>query len=192
MNEQKLLTQLRDYYARHRDLPSVSAMTLMCGESDAIVSEALSKLVSEAFLRKEKGTQSAYEPAEHFFEAGMAADTIPAGQPREFAASAQETVNLHAFLIKRPSQTVTIKVQGDSMEKAGILDGDLAIVEMGRAALPNDIVVAKVDGAYTLKRLIRTEAGFALRAENPKYPDIIPAGELEVHGILVGVARRLH
>lgn len=77
------------------------------------------------------------------------------------------------------------------MEQAGIHDGDLAIVEIGRAAMPGDIVVARVDGAYTLKTLaLNSEGAYFLQPANPAYEDIYPSGEMEIHGVMVGLARR--
>ena len=81
-----------------------------------------------------------------------------------------------------------LRVRGDSMQGARIFDGDLAIVEP-RAPKPGDIVVAVIDGETTLKRLVKQKEKYFLRAENPKYPELVPTDELKVQGVVVGVYR---
>lgn len=100
-------------------------------------------------------------------------------------------IDLNAHLIKDITSTFVVRVTGDSMEGAGISDGDELIVN--RALEPKDgsVVVAVLDGELTVKRLRITPTGVVLQAENPKYPDIrVPAlSELTVWGV---VTRCLH
>ncbi|MFP5367169.1 MAG: LexA family protein, partial [Actinomycetes bacterium] len=90
-----------------------------------------------------------------------------------------------AHLIKDITSTFVVRVTGDSMEGAGISDGDELIVN--RALEPKDgsVVIAVLDGELTVKRLRLTAAGVVLQAENPKYPDIrVPAlSELTIWGV---------
>lgn len=90
----------------------------------------------------------------------------------------------------RPSASVfALRVRGDSMVGAHIVDGDLAILEK-RPAQDQDIVAALIDGEVTLKRLVKGPDGyFFLRAENPNYPELVPAQSLEVQGVLGAVIR---
>ncbi|HPA20994.1 MAG TPA: transcriptional repressor LexA [Verrucomicrobiae bacterium] len=106
---------------------------------------------------------------------------LPLGElavPRQLSSAG---VRQHGF---------ALKVRGDSMIGAGIHDGDLAIVEQ-RAARPEDIVVALVDGQSTLKRLVKRRGGFCLKSENPKYPLIQPVERLEIQGVVVGIFRKI-
>jgi repressor LexA len=77
------------------------------------------------------------------------------------------------------------------MTGAGILDGDLAVVEWRANAKIGDIVVAFVDEELTLKYLARHKRGYYLRAANPDYPPIRAEGKLEVSGVIIGLVRRL-
>ena len=87
-----------------------------------------------------------------------------------------EALTIDDYLISRPSQTVLVRVQGDSMIEAGILEGDFVVVEKAASARRGDIVVAIVDNQFTLKRLDLERGKFILRPENKAYPVIRPEG----------------
>ena len=82
-----------------------------------------------------------------------------------------------------------LKVRGDSMIEAQISDGDVAILEF-REPRANDIVAALIDGESTLKRYVVERGRPFLRAENPRFPDLIPIGELTVQGVMVALIRK--
>jgi repressor LexA len=84
-----------------------------------------------------------------------------------------------------------LTVTGDSMIDAGILDGDLVVVEKSAAAKRGDIVIAIVDNQFTLKRLDLDRGRFVLKPENKAYPVIRPEGTLEIFGVMVGLVRKL-
>ena len=94
-------------------------------------------------------------------------------------------IDLNEHLIKDVTSTFVVRVTGQSMEGAGISDGDELIVN--RALEPKDgsVVVAVLDGELTIKRLRVTPSGVVLQADNPKYPDIrVPAlSELTIWGV---------
>lgn len=110
---------------------------------------------------------------------------VAAGFPSPAQDYFDGRIDLNAHLIKDITSTFVVRVTGDSMEGAGISDGDELIVN--RALEPKDgsVVVAVLDGELTVKRLRITAAGVVLQAENPKYPDIrVPAlSELTVWGV---------
>ena len=76
-----------------------------------------------------------------------------AGLPERIEDTAADALTIDDYLIEHPSQTVLVRVKGDSMIDAGILEGDLVVVEKQPTAKKGDIVVAIVDGQFTLKRL---------------------------------------
>ena len=110
---------------------------------------------------------------------------VAAGVPSPAQDYFDGRIDLNAHLIKDITSTFVVRVTGDSMEGAGISDGDELIVN--RALEPKDgsVVVAVLDGELTVKRLRITPTGVVLQAENPKYPDIrVPAlSELTVWGV---------
>jgi DNA polymerase V len=110
---------------------------------------------------------------------------VAAGYPSPAQDYFDGRIDLNAHLIKDITSTFVVRVTGDSMERAGISDGDELIVN--RALEPRDgsVVVAVLDGELTIKRLRITRTGVVLQAENPKYPDItVPAlSELTIWGV---------
>ena len=82
-----------------------------------------------------------------------------------------------------------LKVRGDSMTGAGIHDGDLVILEH-REPQPGAVVAALIDGETTLKRFVRQRGQPYLKAENPRFPDLIPSRELLVQGVMVALIRK--
>ena len=94
---------------------------------------------------------------------------------------------------RHTAATYRLRAAGDSVQGAGIFDGDVLVVDRSIEPRPGMIVVATVRGDFTCKRL-EAEAGQpVLRAENPRYPDIriAPGEELEVFGVVVAAVRRL-
>ena len=85
-----------------------------------------------------------------------------------------------------------LKVDGDSMIDAGIMKGDLVLVERGREPKTGDIVIAEVDGAWTMKYLYKKGKEIYLEAGNPKYPRIKPQNELRLGGVVTAVVRKYH
>ncbi|MBT2564972.1 translesion error-prone DNA polymerase V autoproteolytic subunit [Arthrobacter sp. ISL-85] len=110
---------------------------------------------------------------------------VAAGFPSPAQDYFDGRIDLNAHLIKDITSTFVVRVTGDSMEGAGISDGDELIVN--RALEPKDgsVVIAVLDGELTVKRLRITRTGVVLQAENPKYRDIhVPAlAELTIWGV---------
>ncbi|MCB1226872.1 MAG: transcriptional repressor LexA [Verrucomicrobiales bacterium] len=115
---------------------------------------------------------------------------IPAGLASavEQAREGSISVDIDTLGISRGARTFALKVRGDSMINAHILSGDYVILEF-REPRPKDIVAALIDGETTLKRYLLRDGVPFLKAENPDYPDLIPAQELQVQGVMVGLIR---
>ncbi len=114
--------------------------------------------------------------------AGMAQDVDP---EREGCIS----MDISALGIPRNARTFALKVRGDSMIDAHICSGDTVILEF-REPRKGDIVAALIDGETTLKRYLIEKGKPFLRAENPDFPDLIPARELIIQGVLVALLRQ--
>jgi repressor LexA len=121
--------------------------------------------------------------------------TIPAGLPAMQEQTPDESIGIDPAIFglrpsARPHHWWALRVRGDSMEDAHILEGDLVILER-REPKPGDIIAALVDeNTTTLKRLVRIRGTSVLRAENKRYRDIVPEHGLESQGVVVGVIRR--
>jgi len=115
----------------------------------------------------------------------LAPVAVAAGYPSPAQDYFDGRIDLNAHLIKDVTSTFIVRVTGQSMEHAGISDGDELVVN--RALEPKDgsVVVAVLDGELTIKRLRITPTGVILQADNPRFPDIeVPAlAELTIWGV---------
>ena len=190
-NDRSYLGALQDYYARHRALPSYASIGQLLGlRSKSSVAALVARMKLAGYLESTPDRRLA--PTKRFFARPLATGTVRAGLPDAVDDDSQaDTVTLDDYLIERPSQTVLVRVKGDSMIDAGIFEGDLVVVEKRAAAQKGDIVVAIVDNQFTLKRLDFEGGSFVLKPENPAYPVIRPEGTLEIFGVMVGLVRKL-
>ena len=117
---------------------------------------------------------------------------IPAGMAVEAAQENEGciSVDINTLGIPRHAKTFALKVRGDSMTGAHICHGDFVILEM-REPRPRDIVAALIDGETTLKRYLVKNSQPYLKAENDAYPDLIPARELVIQGVMVALIRHM-
>ena len=116
---------------------------------------------------------------------------ITAGMPMLAEEQIEDWLNLPTSLIRGRKDVFLLKVQGMSMKDAGILNGDLVIVKQQKIASVNDIVVALLEDEATVKRLVKKDNRFYLKAENKDYPNIYPEHEWSIQGKVIGVIRRL-
>ena len=116
--------------------------------------------------------------------------TIPAGLPSDQQQESQACISIDTQTLSLPkgSRIFALKVRGDSMVDAGIFENDTVILEF-REPRNKDIVAALIDGDCTLKRYLVQNGRPFLRAENPRYPDLIPARELVIQGVMVALLR---
>jgi repressor LexA len=98
-------------------------------------------------------------------------------------------IDLASLGIRSGTTLYALTVRGDSMTGANIVEGDYVFLTP-REPHPRDIVAALIDGESTLKRYLVQRGRPFLRAENPRYPDLIPARELIIQGVMVGLLRR--
>jgi repressor LexA len=117
---------------------------------------------------------------------GMIPAGIPEGQEQESERCI--TVDPETIRLPRGAKTFALEVRGDSMIGAGILEGDIVILEHAEAR-NREIVAALIDGEVTLKRYLMDRGQPFLRAENPRYPDLIPARELLIQGVFRALIR---
>ena len=186
-DDRQYLAKLRDYYARHRVLPSYARIGSLIGlSSKGSVAEMVLRLKAEGFL--ESSPDRRLKPGPRFFDRPVA-ESVRAGAPAPAADSAVEALSIDAHLVSNPSRTVLVKVKGDSMIDAGIHDGDTVVVEKRFSANFGDIVVAIIDNEFTLKRYSREQGRVVLRPENKAYPVIRPKGNAEIFGVVVGLFR---
>lgn len=117
-----------------------------------------------------------------------------AGFPSPATDYVEEVLDLHELLIRNAPATFYTRVAGDSLQDAGILDGDVIAVDRSLTPRSSAIVVATYDGEILVKRLRNKGQALALHSENSakNYPPLPFEGhEVEVWGVVVGVVRKL-
>ena len=107
-------------------------------------------------------------------------DSISAGFPSPADDYVEENIDLNEYLISNPFSTFFLRVKGDSMMNAGIKDKDLIIVDKSLTAKPGNIIIAMIDGEFTIKRLSMKNNELYLKAENHNYPDFSFKNHIDV------------
>ena len=117
---------------------------------------------------------------------------IPAGMSALTEQDIEGHVSLdtHSANVSKNHDTFALRVRGDSMIGAHILDGDVVILEQSKEVHNGDIVAALIDGETTLKRYVVDHGRPYLKAENSRYPNLIPARELKIQGVMVSLVRK--
>ncbi len=118
---------------------------------------------------------------------------ISAGYPSDspLELEARLPIDPTVFGIRDRSKAFALRVRGDSMTGRQILDGDIVLVEQEQSPRNGEIVAAIIDNESTLKTLVRRNGETWLRAENPLYPDLVPAIGLSIQGVARAVIRFL-
>ncbi len=182
--------KISEFFLRNRRMPTYSEMTALLGvRSKSVVHFWVKKLLREGVLEKDsKGFLRPLRPA---FPLPLVGE-IQAGFPSPAEEELRDLISLDEYLITRPESSFLLKVSGDSMVGAGIMPGDLVIVEKGREPKNGDVILAQVDGEWTMKYFSKRGGRIILEAANEKYPPIRPKEELRVGGVITAVIRKYH
>ena len=173
----------------HRRMPTYAElMTLLNVRSKSAVQYWVGRLVSEGLLQKDG---RGFLIPSHPYQGLPIVGNITAGFPSPAEEELRDIISLDEYLITRPDSSFLVRVNGDSMIEAGIMEGDLVLVEKGRSPKHGDIVIAEVDGEWTMKYFNKKGKTIILEAANPKYNDI-PKTELRLAGVITAVIRKYH
>jgi DNA polymerase V len=123
-----------------------------------------------------------------FFEA-----SVQAGEPSYVSEFFESTINLNRELVKNPKATFCVRVNGQSMVDAGIDTGDLLIVDKEKEPKHNQIVLAVINGDYTVKRLLLEEGTVYLKPENASFKPlkITSFMDFRIWGVVTGVIKKV-
>ena len=189
INFPDVISRLKDFYTSRKRLPSYTEMQSLFGySSKGGVSVLVSHLLKRGVLKRD--SKGKFMPAS-ILEGGIKLlGTVQAGFPSPAEEELIDTLSLDEFLIKNPQASYLVKVTGDSMIDAGIMPDDLVIVDRGRQPRHGDIVIAEVDGAWTMKYYEKRGTKVLLRAANKKYSPIEPKAELVIGGVVVANVRK--
>jgi DNA polymerase V len=117
---------------------------------------------------------------------------VAAGFPSPADDHLDRDLDLHELLIQHPAAIYYVRLAGDSMQGAGLYDGDILVVDRSVAPKHADIVIAVLDGELTVKRLFRQGGLVQLRPANHRYPiiTVTPDQELPIWGVVTGSIRQ--
>jgi SOS regulatory protein LexA len=171
-------------------MPTYSEIAEIIGvRSKSVVHFWVAKLLSAGVLQKDaKGFLSLTRNPWALKLAGE----VCAGFPSPAEEELRDIISFDEYLIKNPETSFLLSVTGDSMIDAGIREKDLVIVEKNKEPKDGDIILAEVDGNWTMKYFRRKGKMVTLEAANSKYPLIIPRTDLRIAGVITAVVRKYH
>jgi len=178
--------------------PSLSEMArFLKVSSKNAVSKLLAQLEDKGYIKtsgKARGIEVLHTMGESIQKGMVLAPiigSVQAGMPMLAEEHIEDWINLPQTLTKSRRDVFLLRVRGDSMKNAGILEGDLVIVKPTKDVKNNDIVVALLHDEATVKRFIKIQNRVYLKPENENYKNIYPQEEWTIQGKVVGVIRDL-
>jgi repressor LexA len=181
-------SKIANFYKRNRRMPNYKEIMMLTGfKSRNAVFKLLARLEEDGVI--EKDSKGFLIPKRLFGEIKVLG-TIAAGFPSPAEEETIDTITIDEWLIKNKEATYLLKVNGDSMIDAGIMDGDMVLLDRSKTAGNGDIVVAEIDGAWTMKYLRKDGSKVMLVPANKKYKPIIPTQELTIAAVVIAVIRK--
>ncbi len=176
------------FYERQRRMPSYAEiMTLLGFKSKNSVYKLINKLIDAGIMNKD---ESGKLIPNNLFQEVRLLGLVEAGMPSIADESTLDTMNLDNYLIKDRSATYLLEVKGDSMIEEGIKEGDLVVVERKENPKDGDIVIAEVDGGWTMKYFRKKGSVVFLQPANKNYKAIYPKQEMKISAVVKGVIRK--
>ena len=194
--QEEILTFIRQFIITHKFPPTFREISDHFNISVRGAYDHIKALEKKGFIRCDKNRSRAIEIINERDDLNPnAADireiprlgVVAAGFPILSEENWDGTIQMPAHMLK-PGNYFALDVKGMSMQNAGIIDGDIAIIQQQSVANNGDIVVAMVDDAVTLKRYFMEHNRVQLKAENPDYPSIFTR-EVKILGILAHIFR---
>ncbi len=176
------------FYRANRRMPSHAEIARVAGlRSKGTTYKLVNRLVSLSLV--ERDAKGKLLPGSRFMSLPQLG-TVEAGWPSPAEEELLDTMSLEEFLIERPDNTFILEVRGDSMIEAGIMSGDMVLVERGVREKDGDIVIAEIDHEWTMKYYRKKNGKAWLEAANRKYKPIYPRQELRVAAVVKAVIRK--
>ena len=190
MNLESAVQKIRRFFRKNKRLPSYQEMCRLFGFASKHASFKLAaKLIEAGILGKDdKGRLI----PDRLLPSLPVLGIIRAGSPTAADEQILSSVSFDDYLVAKPEKSYLLRVSGDSMIEAGIQEGDVVIVEKDREPKEGDIVVASIDGEFTLKYFRKRDNLVFLAPGNSKYSPLFPAENLTLFGIVISVVRKYH
>ncbi len=185
-------TKLESFYAQNKRMPTYSEMMkLFSFKSKNAVFKVVEKLLEARLVAKDH--LGRLMPTKFFTENSVSVPMlgfVTAGLPATVEEELADMVNLDDLLIEKKATTFMLEVDGDSMIDAHIEKGDMVIVERANQAKDGQIVIAEVDGEFTMKYFRKDGTKVWLEPANKKYKPIYPERSLNINAVLKAVIRK--
>ncbi|MCX6701838.1 MAG: transcriptional repressor LexA [Candidatus Zambryskibacteria bacterium] len=191
MGEEKYILQknkIISFYQKNRRMPGYKEIMALVGfRSKNAVYKLINKLVDDEVV--DKDSQGRLTPMKIFGEIPLLG-LVEAGIPTIVDPNLLDSLNLDEYLVSNKESTYLLEVKGDSMIDEGIKEGDLVLVERKGDPKDGDIVIAEVDGGWTMKYFKKKGNLIYLKPANKNYSPIYPQYDLKVVAIVKGVIRK--
>lgn len=176
------------FYQSNKRMPSYTEIMELVGfKSKNAVAKLVTKMIDEGIVAKDSAGKLV--PTRMFDEVPVLG-LVEAGFPTTAEESTSDTMSIDDYLIEKKESTYILEVKGDSMIEAGICEGDLVIAERTQNAREGDIVIAEVDGGWTMKYLRKKNGKPYLEPANKNFKNIYPTEELRIAAVVKGVVRK--
>ena len=180
--------KILSFYRSKKRMPGYKEiMSLLGFKSKNAVYKLINKLVRDGIL--DKDSNGKITPMKIFGEIPILG-VVEAGIPTIVNEDNSEAISIDDYLVKDKESTYLLEVKGDSMIDEGIREGDLVLVERKGEAKDGDIVIAEIDGGWTMKYFKKKGNLIYLKPANKNYSPIYPEYDLKVAAIVKGVIRK--
>ncbi len=180
--------KILSFYKRTKRMPSYTEiMTLVGFKSKNAVFKLINKLIDEGVL--DKDSSGRLIPNRLVGELPLLG-LVEAGFPTVAEETPLDTMSIDEYLINDKDKTYLLEVKGDSMIDAGIHEGDLVIAERKSDPKVGDIVIAEVDGGWTMKYFRKKGTQVYLEPANKNYKPIYPEYDIKIAAVVTGVVRK--
>src|SRR5215471_7119037 len=188
MDERAVFPSVIEFYRNRHRMPSLQELAVLYGfRSKNAAAKVVAKLLDAGLVAKDPAGHLL--PTRHFAPLRVLG-AIEAGFPSPAEEELGDTLDLDEFLIRNKEATYMLKVTGDSMIEAGLLPGDLVLVERRADAKDGDIVIAQIDQGWTMKYFRKRGRKIWLEPANKKYKPIYPEHELHIAAIVIAAVRK--
>jgi len=176
------------FYKKCGRMPGYKEIMSFTGfRSKNAVFKFIGKMVDEGILAKDK---RGHITPRNIRQSVPLLGLVEAGFPSAAEEELLDVMDFDEYLIPNKESTYILKVKGDSMIDAGIHPGDMVIVERKQSYKPGQIVVAMIDGEYTMKYLRKKNGKYYLEPANSKYKPIYPSETFRVEAVVTAVVRK--
>ena len=180
--------RILSFYSRRKRMPSYAEIMETTGlRSKNAVFKLVNKLIDEGIVSKDDRGRLV---PQRLYEGVPLLGLVEAGFPSPAEEELLDVMDFDEYLVPNKEATYILKVKGDSMIEAGIQPGDMVIVERRNTYKVGQIVIAVVDGDYTMKYLRQKNGAYYLEPANHRYKPIYPQESFRIEAVVTGVVRK--